>query len=334
MILITGANGFIGQLLVPEIKRAFPKQKIYCLIFKSSKKHEKEGLEILKKSNVIIQPIDLLNKKSLVKIPKNPKVIIHLAASVDTSSSNFQTNDIGTQNLYDALGSLDLRTKFIFISTAAVWAGRKSFSKPITESEKPDPNNQYGRTKLKAENFLTCKSKQDGFSLTILRLNTVYGADSRRDKLFGVITGYISKGSVLGRINWPGKFGIIHVKDVVKIIIAVCKQRTKISDSVSLYLVSTENKSLQQISLLIHQEMGFKYRPIKIPEFVWFVVKKTMSLLPLLEILLPAYLYNYFWRLNLAVNDVLLGRPIKINKRFPDLRKIEFTNSIKEVVNI
>jgi nucleoside-diphosphate-sugar epimerase len=334
MILITGANGFIGQHLVPKIKLAFPNQKIVCLVYKSEKKHEKIGLEILKKTKVIILKVDLLNKNSLNKIPKIPSIIIHLAASVDTSGSNFQVNDTGTQNLYETLGPLDLKTKFIFISTAAVWTGRKNFSKPITENQEPIPNNQYGRTKLEAEKLLSYKAKQDQFPLTILRLNTVYGSDSRKDKLFGVMKNYILTGSVFSRINWPGKFGIVHVGDVTETIIKICRQEISATQLVELFLISTENKNLQEISLVLHQEMGLKYRPIKIPKFVWFLSRKAMNLLPLFEVLLPVYLYNYLWRLNLAINDVLMAKPLKIGKKFPNSTKIKFVNSVKEVINV
>jgi hypothetical protein len=94
---------------------------------------------------------------------------------------------------------------------------------------------------------------------------------------------YILTGSVFSRINWPGKFGIVHVGDVTETIIKICRQEISATQLVELFLISTENKNLQEISLVLHQEMGLKYRPIKIPKLVWFLSRKAMNLLPLFE---------------------------------------------------
>ena len=333
MILVTGANGFVGQYLIPEIIAAFPRQKIVCLVVKPRKTHEKTGLKKLKQLKVLIIQIDLLDRNSLKKIPKSPSQIVHLAASVDTSESDFRANDIGTKNLYYAINPISTKTKFIYISTAAVWTGRKKYLNPLTEADEPVPNNLYGRTKLEAERFLVSQSVQIGFELIILRLNTVYGADSREDKLFGVMKNYVIKKSILSQLNWPGKFGIVHVTDVVKTIVTLLQSPVNSKGKEKVFLVSTENITLQEISQLMHRYMDKKYSGMVFPQFVWQIGKFTLQKLTLAEKILPNFLFNYIWRANLAVNDVLMAEPKKVKRLSPRWKRQLFKDHVEEVVN-
>ena len=56
-----------------------------------------------------------------------------------------------------------------------------------------------------------------GYEYTILRLATVYGPGAKTDGLFDSLFKLTSKGSILGRLNWPGRTSIVHVEDVAAI---------------------------------------------------------------------------------------------------------------------
>jgi nucleoside-diphosphate-sugar epimerase len=331
MILISGSNGFVGQNLVPKLIRLYKNEQLVCLTIKPRKKHERIGLEVLKNLKVKTIEINLLNTKTLNSLPKKPDLIIHLAASVDTADSDFRANDEGTKNLLSAIGPLTKKTHFIFISTAAVWTGRKNCTSPITELDPAIPNNEYGRTKLKAEKFLIEQSKIQGFSLTILRLNTVYGPDPREDKLFGVLKKMIENKSLLSRVNWPGKLGIIHVDDVVKTILAFTKRSTP---DPQLYLISAENITLETISKLMYKSMNIPYKPIRIPPEIWGLGKILNYFIPLFERILPSRLYNPFWRAMLVLDNVLMASPYKVFKTLPKWKRKKFKDHVKEVINV
>lgn len=330
MILITGANGFVGQNLVPQLIKFYPVKKTFCLVYSSGKKHEKKGMEILVKHGVKVINGDLTKKSSLKLLKHKYSTVIHLAASVDTANSDFRANDIGTENLYQSIGPLGKIDHFIFVSTAAVWAGRMDCKKLISENTSPVASNEYGRTKLTAENWLIEQSKKDGFKLTILRLNTVYGADPRADKLFGVMKKYIASGSIISRVNWPGKFGLVHVSDVVKTIITLTIK--PVPGNFNLFVVTTENITLESISKLMHKAMGLKYKQFKVPNFVWKFAKR-LKFISVLEKILPNYLYNSFWRLLLILDDVLAASPEYSLKKLPKWKRKRIKDHMQEVIN-
>lgn len=329
MIIVTGANGFVGQQLVPQLVKKYPTEKIFCCVGKIKKKHERIGLDLLRRLKVEIIQIDLLNKKTLSKLPKSPRVIVHLAASVDTANEDFGANDQGTMNLINSLDKIQ-NSHLIFTSTAAVWSGRKNCDKPISSSDPVQPNNSYGRTKVLAEKYLQQNATIKGYLLTILRLNTVYGPDIRRDKLFGVLRNYIEKKSILARINWPGRLGLVHVDDVVMMIIDSIKHPPKKS-KVKIEIVSSENITLSKISQGMYQALGKKYRPVILPDSIWKILKNVKYFLALSEIVLPSSLFNLIWRFSLIADNVLEAKVSPEIKLKLKKRKL-FSQNVKDVL--
>jgi nucleoside-diphosphate-sugar epimerase len=330
MIVVTGANGFIGQHLVPKLVKKFPGQKIIAAIGKSRKIHEQKGLLKLQKMSVDIVEIDLLIPRSLNKLPQSPDVLIHLASAVDTGLSDFKANDKGTENLMRVFSKNNNKSQVIYTSTAAVWAGRESFE-PLTEQTPTQPNNEYGKTKLEGENILIQKSKAKGFGLTILRLNTVYGKDLRDDKLFGMVQKLVKQDSWIVRLNWPGKFGVVHVDDVVRSIIECLKMPSKPKE-VRVFIVSTENVSLSRISQLIYRNLKKKYSPWLVPGSIWNILSKSRYLAPVFGKIFPAFFYNMVWRGLLVTNDVLNADGKTIQQVLPKWKRKKLQDHIKDVM--
>lgn len=82
---------------------------------------------------------------------------------------------IEEQRIYLLLFPIDPETKFIFTSTAAVYSGRKDIDRPIDKRTVPVASNEYGRSKLRAEEIIKEHSDKYGFCVTVIRLNTVWG---------------------------------------------------------------------------------------------------------------------------------------------------------------
>lgn len=330
MIIVTGANGFIGQHLIPQLLKKIPEQKVIPIIGKTDKLHEKKGLEIIQKLKLKFLTIDLLNLKQLSRIPSNPGVLVHLASAVDTGSTDFRVNNLGTENLVNCLKKINQNTHVIYTSTAAIWGGRKKFNS-LTELTEPDPNNEYGRTKLIGEEILKKVCLKKGFRLTILRLNTVYGKDLRQDKLFGMVQKMIENNSFIIRLNWPGKFGVVHVDDVCKAIIKVIKKPPQ-KGQIRTLIVSTENVDLPLISKLISNKIGKKYQPILIPNFLWQVMKNIRHVSNISETRLPAWLHNSIWRSTLITNDVLKASGANFGKQISKWKRKRIKKYIGDVI--
>ena len=281
MILITGANGFIGSHLTPLIRRKYKNEEIFCLN----------------------QPkFDLVTGKNLDKIPQNPRLIIHLAAATDTAKSDQRCNTIGTKNLIDSLSKIGPETHFIFTSSQAVFSDRHNTDKPIDEKTKPATNDRYGKTKLEAEKILLEAAKKKKFKLTIIRLSTVWGENPRKNSFLNFLRDLVDKNSLFSRLNWPGKVGLINVDDAANFIL---KSASSNHQTLKIISIAAENLTLAEIFKILTESKGKKYNQIKIPGFIWSLAKILRPYMKYFEPILPANIYNYFWRASIVVDSPL-----------------------------
>ena len=116
------------------------------------------------------QQLDITKNLNLIK-SINPDIIIHPAGitNVDKCELNKplakKTNIKATKNLTDLCKKLNI--KLIYFSTDFIFNGKKGDYK---ETDKPDPINYYGYTKLKAENIVKTLKNH-----LILRVAILYG---------------------------------------------------------------------------------------------------------------------------------------------------------------
>lgn len=315
-IVITGATGFVGRHLIPQIIKVFKKNQILCLVRNIDTDFELKGRKIIKKYGISTKSVDLATAKGLDDLPKSPKFIIHLAAETDTSKRNHDVNDLGVKNLYEAFYRLSPKTHFIYIGTMVSVVGRKSCKNPINEDSKACPTNEYTRTKVIGEKYLIDKCKKDKFRLTILTPNTIYGKGYRKGSLFDMVINMVKKRSLITRINWPGESALIHVDDVVNNILFFINNKPK-SGIPEKYLIYSENLSISDISKLIHKELKFKYNPLNLPKWFWKSLSDLRLHFPITENFLPSYLYNYIWRLSIIIDNVVYtnsNKTLKTNK--------------------
>lgn len=333
MLIISGANGFVGQHLTCRIKKYFKSSEILCLVAKmiNEKLLETEGLNIIKENNLKTLEVNLVTGKNLEKLPKKPELLIHLAANTDTSKEDHRANDVGTRNLLKALGPLDSKTHIIYTGTTVLYSGRRDCSKPLAESSKAATSNEYGRSKLRTEEFLKSEAVRQGFRLTVLKLNTIYGADPRTYKMFKVLKKSISKRSLTTRLNWPGKTAIIHVEDVVSAILKFAKKPPK-PGKPETYILYSENLTTAEISKMMYEKMGVKYNPINLPEFVWKLCSYSRPFIPLFEKITPLPIYNLAWRFGLIVDDVIWCQTDKAFKALPDWKPRKFKDAVGDEV--
>ena len=123
---------------------------------------------------------DIRKKKQLENWLNNNEfdLIIHFAALVPTFKVNNQyekaldINYNGTKNLVDLI----LKKKkniswFFFASTSHVYSFQ---TKKISENNKVNPLSKYGRTKLKAENYILKKLKYSKYNFCIGRIFSIF----------------------------------------------------------------------------------------------------------------------------------------------------------------
>jgi len=332
MLIITGANGFVGQHLAPLALKYFNSKDILCLSYDKDATLEKLGLKKLNKVGLKNILIDLVTKRGLGGLPKSPDIVIHMAAATDTAMSNHSVNDIGTRNLLDAIGPLKSKTHFIYISSAAVMSGREVCSKPFNESSLSKPSNEYGRSKLRAEEFLKQQCRKSKFRLTIIRMNTIYGNDPRENKMFKLLKKQILNNSIIARLNWPGLIGLIHIDDVAYVLLELAKRKPT-PGKPEIYIPYAENLSLSNISRLMYKEMRLPYRQINLPVSFWKFCSSLRKYTPLFEKITPLTIYNPLWRWGLIVDNVLWCESRKLFKVLPKWEPKKFKEKVEDVIN-
>jgi dTDP-4-dehydrorhamnose reductase len=151
-ILVTGANGQLGQELVhlparPDIEIAgFGRGELD-----------------------VTEPEQCRNVIGSYK----PEVVIHCAAytKVDQAESEpdeaYRVNADGTRNA--ALAAEQIGAKFVYISTDYVFDGKANA--PYRENDRPDPQSVYGKSKLAGEQLVQSLSSR----YFIVRTSWVYG---------------------------------------------------------------------------------------------------------------------------------------------------------------
>jgi nucleoside-diphosphate-sugar epimerase len=166
-ILVTGANGFIGNRLVSFLSNKFI-VKAVVRNFKSSVCIEKQ-YEI----GSISRNTDW--KACLGGV----NTVIHLAGIAHNNSNDHdyinEVNVNGTINLAEQAASLGVK-RFIFISSISV-LGHK-FTEPFHENSIISPQSYPAECKCKAESALLKISEESGLEVTIIRPALVYGADA------------------------------------------------------------------------------------------------------------------------------------------------------------
>ena len=329
-ILVTGATGFVGKVLIKKLVKKFGNKKILCLVYDQNSPLELEGRSLLDKLGVSYTHVDLTDSRTIPKLEKQPQLVIHLAAETDTSKRNHLVNYIGVKNLYDSLKSIN-NCYFIHIGTMVEVVGRPNCSKPIDEASKDYPTNEYTRTKLAGENFIIEKCVKDKFKLTVIRPNTIYGKGVRKNSLFDMVTSMIKKQSLITKINWPGKSALIHVEDLTNIIMQFTKS-AGLKGKPQKYLAYGENLTIFQISEIIHREINIPFKPIIIPNFIWVIIRQVRGLIPIFEYILPYNFYNSFWRFGIIIDNVVWCKSSRLSKKIKYLKFKKFNKSVVDVI--
>ena len=171
-ILITGANGLLGQKLVVDFSK-----------WNSVLATGKQNRFAIKDKQFFYQTLDITDKKQVQTVIGDfrPELIINAAAfmAVDACEEQkelaWEVNVEGVKNLLEE--SLKYEIKFLQISTDYIFDGKNG---PYSEEDRPNPVNYYGGTKLQAEEIL----QDSEIQYLIIRSNVIYGKATKMKKNF------------------------------------------------------------------------------------------------------------------------------------------------------
>ncbi|MBQ0090875.1 MAG: NAD(P)-dependent oxidoreductase [Prevotellaceae bacterium] len=321
-ILITGASGFVGSFLVEEALQQ--DYEVWAAIRPTSSR------KYLQDNRIHILEIHLNDRKKLyseLSVVKEQiglwNYVFHVAGVTKAKDKTLfmKTNYEATKVLVETLCSLNMiPQKFVMMSSLSVLGNikeeklkcLKSHVYPeLTSIDIPKPNTIYGKSKLRAEEYLL----NSNLPIVILRPTGVYGP---REKDYMMMVDCIKKHFDFAVGYKCQEITFIYVKDLAKVALKAV-ERGVVGKT---YLLSDGNTyKSSDFSKLIQKELGIKivFRfiiPLFVVKWICYLSQIITSLTGKVNALnIDKYniLKQRNWRCNIddAIND--LGYEPKYN---------------------
>ncbi|MGO0792972.1 UDP-glucose 4-epimerase family protein [Herbaspirillum seropedicae] len=269
-ILITGANGFIGNAIVSKLV-ANDKDRVRVAIRKASR-HFPETVEVH-------EGIDLAGETDWTRALQDIDVVIHCAARVhvmrDTSTnplSDFRKiNTEGTLNLARQAQAAGVK-RFIFLSSLGV-NGESTTDAPFKADDTPHPHSPYTQSKLEAETALMELTRGGPMSAVIIRPPLVYGPNAPGN--FGSLIRVVNKRLPLPLGAVANKRSFVFLDNLVDMIIC-CVQHPNAANQT--FLVSDdEDLSTTQLLRKIGNALGKPTLLLPVPTFMLHAAAKCLG---------------------------------------------------------
>jgi hypothetical protein len=208
---VTGAAGFVGRHVCDQLIRAG--HQVRAVIRSTDDELERYGVQLWRG--------DLWDENVLREAITGVNVVIHCAGNARFGNGpHYKRENV---ELTEYLLSMTERhakgARFIYVSTigAIDRPVADPCSSPLNEKSPPFPSSDYGKSKLQAEELV----RKSSLATSIIRPTMVVGSDMRSDSHFSVFARHSLTGSLVARLNWPGRFSVIHVKDLASAILVV-----------------------------------------------------------------------------------------------------------------
>ena len=200
-VFITGATGFVGEALLTELM-PFDDDLIVSVRNRTAEFPKKV-------QQIVCTDLSQLNEdNSLIDILSDVDIVIHTAARAhvirDSTSDPLneyrKINVTATKELARQAAEAGVK-RFIFVSSVKVNGESTSHNQMFSETDEPQPVDEYGLSKLEAEQALIDMGKVSSMQVVIIRPPLVYGPGVKAN--FANIVKLINKG-------WPLPFGLVH----------------------------------------------------------------------------------------------------------------------------
>lgn len=261
-ICVFGGSGFVGSRLIPEL---LPLGKI-IIIDKHLSPFYPELTEI----------IDIREKGKLIDRLKGFDLVIHLAAEhrddVTPVSLYYDVNVTGTKNILDAM-ELNGNKSIIFFSSVAVFG----LNKPNPdENYLKDPFNNYGKSKLQAENIIKEWLEKDNQRSAIIIRPTVIFGERNRGNVYALLK-QISSGRFLQIGKGNNKKSMAYIGNVVAFV-----KFNIVKTNVGLEIYNYVDKSdltVNELVAIVEGAMKIRIPSLRIPYIFGYFVGCVIDLL-------------------------------------------------------
>lgn len=168
VVLVTGANGFLGRALLREMQRR-------AVAGRAAARCEVQGWPTFRVG-------DIDGATSWRDALQGCDAVVHLAARVhvmkdraaDPLAEFRKVNVDGTENLARQAAQAGVR-RFIYVSSVKVNGERTRSGHPFTADDAINPTDAYGQSKAEAEARLQALARETGMEVVVIRPVLVYG---------------------------------------------------------------------------------------------------------------------------------------------------------------
>jgi nucleoside-diphosphate-sugar epimerase len=256
-ILLTGATGFVGKVLLKKLIEAEYRTSIVC-------RNLSEPSTFVEQ--LLVESIDGKTDWSSKLVGSN--IVIHCAARVhmmnedskDVLSSFRSVNTAGTLNLARHAAEVGAK-RFIYISSIKVNGESTTGSLPFTERDIPNPLDPYGVSKYEAEEGLKKIAGETGMSVVIIRPPLVYGSGVKANFLNLLKLSNTKLPLPFGLVN--NKRSMVYVENLADFIVNCIEHPAAANQT--FFVSDNHDLSLRNLLVLMRNSMHQRSRLVPIP---------------------------------------------------------------------
>lgn len=173
-LLVTGGAGYIGATTIRALLAVGHEVVVYDNLTKGHREAIPPRVPLIEADVSDRHALDAALQKH------RPEAVLHFAALIEAGESMqrpdkyFRNNSVGTLTLLEAMLANRVH-KLIFSSTAALYGEPDHI--PIEETDRLEPTNAYGESKLLAERMLAWFGRVHGLRYASLRYFNAAGSD-------------------------------------------------------------------------------------------------------------------------------------------------------------
>ncbi|HEY8424194.1 MAG TPA: NAD-dependent epimerase/dehydratase family protein [Clostridia bacterium] len=260
MILITGARGHIGNVLIYELSKIYPKEQLRILV------RSDKGIDYIKDlvSEIVIG--DITNYQDVEKAVLGCEYVFHTAAVISLGKkmtpSLYQTNVLGTKNIIDACLKHGVKRLIYTNSVEALKTPKKRKIVEEIEQDLSKAKGAYAKTKILAAQEVE-KGRHNGLDIISVYPSAVIGPRDYRGSYARKIISYYKSDFFL-KFYFKGSYNFVDVRDVAQALISAMNSPYRNRD----YILANQKKDIKEISKLIGGVSAHKSVYIKLPLFL------------------------------------------------------------------